>query len=471
MTAPSGLPPRRSRRGRRTVAALGLVVVFAGGLAAGWAAADPASFGGALAALAGRLVAAQAPAASPGIAPSPAPAPHPSPWASPAPTESPTPTPTATPRPTPTVPVATAARLERALARASTSLLLPGVAATVIFPDGSSWSGALGLADAAAGRRVSTTTPFAIASVTKTFTAALILHYVDEGLLDLDDPLARWVPAWPNARRITVRMLLNHTSGIPDFFVNPALETALNRNRRTVWTTADVLAGYVGRGALFSPGAGWSYSNTNYLLLGMVAGRVGGAPWQDLVRREFLDPLGLAATYVQGVDEPPAEPARGHRLVAGDDGARPVVWTDGTDIVPFTSVVTAAGSAGAMASTSSDLARWARALYGGYLLRRETRTEMLTFVRSIANGSETSYGLGVSRVGFAEREAYGHTGALAGTRAAIRYFPEDGVAIAVLFNRETFTGDDVVRILARALFPDAPASPSPAPAESPAATP
>jgi D-alanyl-D-alanine carboxypeptidase len=375
------------------------------------------------------------------------------------------------------VPVATAARLERALERASTSLLLPGVAATVIFPDGSSWSGALGLADAAAGRRVSASTPFAIASVTKTFTAALVLHYVDEGRLGLDDSLSRWVPAWPNARRVTIRMLLNHTSGIPDFFVNPALETALNRDRRAVWTTADVLAGYVGRGALFAPGTGWSYSNTNYLLLGLVAGRVGGAPWPDLVRREFLDPLGLAATYVQGVEEPPAAPARGHRLVAGDDGARPVVWTDGTDVVPFTSVVTAAGAAGAMASTSGDLARWARALYGGYILRRETRTEMLTFVRSTAYGRETSYGLGVSRVSFGDRSAYGHTGALAGTRAAIRYFPEEGAAIAVLFNRDTFTGDDVVRILAWAVFPDAPASPSPAlspspaPGESPAPSP
>jgi hypothetical protein len=93
---------------------------------------------------------------------------------------------------------------------------------------------------------------------------------------------------------------------------------------------------------------------------------------------------------------------------------------------------------------------------------------MLTFVKSYAYGTGTSYGLGVSRVKFDGHTAYGHNGALAGTRAAIRYFPKEKVTIAVAFNRETFVGDNVVRYLARAVFPKATASPSPG--TSPAAS-
>ena len=206
----------------------------------------------------------------------------------------------------------------------------------------------------------------------------------------------------------------------------------------------------------------------------MVAEKIGGAPWADLVHRELVDPLELTSTYVQAVDEPPAAPALAYRLIYGDDGRVTfAARTDGTDVVPFTSVVTAAGSAGAMASTSTDLAHWARALYGGRVLSAATRKELLTFVRAYAYGLGTSYGLGASRVRFQGRPAYGHTGALAGTRASIRYFPKDKVAIAVLFNRETFVGDDVVRALARALFPavQAPASPSPGASPSVSSTP
>ena len=96
-----------------------------------------------------------------------------------------------------------------------------------------------------------------------------------------------------------------------------------------------------------------------------MAEKVGGADWATLVRRELLEPLGLDSTYVQAVDEPPTAPARAYLMIDGNRGLTPQARTDGTDVVPFTSVITAAGSAGAIASTTQDLARWARALYGG----------------------------------------------------------------------------------------------------------
>jgi D-alanyl-D-alanine carboxypeptidase len=471
-------PPHRLRR---LAILAGLAGVFTVGAMAGWAVADPSAFAIAVGGIARSTDATAAPAASvapvataaPGWTATPAPAQTagPVPTASPTPSPIPTASPIPTPSPVPPVAKAMAARLDRALAAAQASLVLPGVQATVIFANGSTWTGVRGLADVATRRPVRAETPFAIASVTKTFTAALVLRYVDQGRIRLDDRLSRWLPDWPNARKITIRMLLNHTSGIPDYFLNPAIDVALNKDKKRFWTSAEILAKFVRPGAVFPPGKGWSYSNTNYLLLGVVAGKVGRAPWDQLVRRELIEPLGLESTYVQAIEAPPARPARANLMIAGLRGPTPRARTDGTDVVPFTSVITAAGSAGAIASTTGDLARWARALYGGRVLGAATQREMLTFVKAYKYGlPTTTYGLGVSRVRFQGRISYGHTGALTGTRAAIRYFPKEKVAVAVLFNREDFVGDDVVRILARALFPTPPATPSPSPGTSPRPT-
>ncbi len=473
MTQGWSMESRPPRRGRRLAAALALVAVFAASLAAGWAVAGTPP--GADMRSAARLDQTPRPTTSAAAGLTPVPTATPGQVATAAPASpsaipSSTPPPTPTPAASPTVPKALAARLDRALAAAQKSMLLPGVEATVIFPDGSTWTGVRGMADVGLGRKVLPSTPFAIGSVTKTFTAALILRYVDEGKVRLDDRLSRWLPEWPNARKITIRMLLNHTAGITDYFQNPRFDRVLNRDKKRVWTMKEVLAGYAGPGVVFPPGKGWSYSNSNYALLGLVAEAVGGAPWATLVRQELIAPLGLDSTYVQAVDDPPAAPARAYRLIAGARGPTPQARTDGSDVVPFTSVVTAAGSAGAIASTSQDLARWARALYGGTVLSAAALRQMLTFVKAYLYGSVTAYGLGVSRVTFQGRVAYGHTGALTGTRAAIRYFPTEKVAVAVVFNVEPFVGDDVIRILARTLFPNPPASPSPrtSPRPSPA---
>ncbi len=467
---PSPRPPRRLRR-RRPLFAVGLVAAFAASLGAGWVVSDPGTLGAGL--LAGPAGASPVPArpADPTAAASA------SPSGSPTPAAAPTPVPEVTLTPAPsTAPGAgpsaqLAGRLDLALAKAKKSLVLPGVEATVTFADGSSWTGALGMADVDAGRRVRPDTPFAVASVTKTFTAALVLRYVDEGRIGLDDRLSAWLPDWPNGRKITIRMLLGHTSGIPDFFRDPEIDAVLNKAKKRVWTSEEILARFVRAGSVFPPGKGWSYSNTNYVLLGMVAAKAGGAPWEELVHRELIDPLGLDATYVQYVDRPTVPPALAYLMIPGNAGPVPRARTDGTDVVPFTSVVTAAGAAGALSSTTQDLARWARALYGGNVLSHASRGEMLTFVKAYGYGWVTSYGLGASRVSFEGRKAYGHSGALTGTRAAIRYFPEEKVAIAVLFNREDYVGDDVVRILARALFPKPAASPSPGTSPLPSAAP
>jgi D-alanyl-D-alanine carboxypeptidase len=394
--------------------------------------------------------------------------------AEPAPTPPASPIAAIPPPAAPPVDPATAATLQRALEAARKSMVLPGAAATVILADGRTWTGVAGDAVAATHTKVTPETPFAIASVTKTFTAALILRLADQGRLTIDDPLARWLPDYPNAARITLKMLLQHTSGLADFFSDPKFDAALNRAKRHAWAPDEVLR-FVGK-PIFAPGRGWVYSNTNFVLLGIVAERAGVAPWAEQLRREFFVPLGLASTYVQGVGTPAVPPAHANRMFIGSGGKiLPRDLSDGSTFVPFTAVATAAFSAGSIASTSGDLARWARALYGGDLLAPALLAQMLTFDPDIQRYAALAYGLGVSRVKIDGRfVAYGHTGALTGTRAAIRWLPKERVSVAVVFNRDLFRGDDLIRHLVAALYPrsqpdaspGASAGPSPSPGAS-----
>jgi D-alanyl-D-alanine carboxypeptidase len=500
MTRAWSLQARRPRR-RRLFAVAALASFLAVGGVAGVVATMPGGFPG-LAGVAG------AAASAPVAAPSPPETSAPSPPATSAPGFGVAPTVPASPSPgtdagaslagsvdlgqasealtgsqtavvasAPRLPVdpATAAALQRALETARRSMVIPGVAATVILADGRTWTGVAGDGVAAAHAKVTPQTPFAIASVTKTFTAALILRLADEGRLTISDPLARWLPDYPNAANITLRMLLQHTSGLADYFQNPKFDAALNRAKRHAWMPDEVLP-FVGKPA-FAPGNGWGYSNTNFVLLGLVAERAGGAPWAEQVRREFFVPLGLSSTYVQGVGAPAVPPAHANQMFVGFAGRiLPRDLSDGSTLVPFTAVATAAFSAGSIASTSGDLARWARALYGGDVLSPASLAEMLTFDPEIQRYAALAYGLGVSRVKIDGRfVAIGHTGALAGTRAAIRWLPKQQVSVAVTFNRDLFTGDDVVRYLVAALYPrpkpgtspEASAGPSPAPSTAP----
>jgi D-alanyl-D-alanine carboxypeptidase len=133
---------------------------------------------------------------------------------------------------------------------------------------------------------------------------------------------------------------------------------------------------YVGK-LLGKPGTVWHYSNTNYLVLGMVAEAVGGAPVADQLRTRFLDPLGMGDTWYQAVERPRASLATAYQLRGTKPTAKPVPLSDGSDIAPFTAVVTAAGAAGSIASTGPDLARWVGALYGGDALSPAARALLL----------------------------------------------------------------------------------------------
>ncbi len=384
------------------------------------------------------------------------PADTPPPTAEPVPSASPAPTPTAIP----------AARLQAKLDKLRAKASVPGVSVAILWDDGRSWTGVSGLADVAADRPLTPGSGFALASISKTFTAAVVLQLVDEGRIGLDDPVAPLLPAYGLDRRITVRMLLDHTSGLPDFFFNRRIDALLQGAPGATWTPERAWS-FV-RKKRPVPGKTWAYSNTNYMLLGELVTAVTGRPLAKEIRTRLLDPLGLKDTWYQVAEKPRTPVTAGYRLVVRSSGAvRPVAVAPPSTVMPFRSVVTAAGGAGSIASTALDTARWMQAFAGGRLLSAATQAAMLADVtHTRALHATIPYGLGIQAVPIAGHKALGHSGRYLGFRNVVRYLPDEGVTIAVLTNQGAYDPARIATALLKIVLPKAPlpaASPSSAP--------
>lgn len=381
---------------------------------------------------------------SPGRSPDPAalapPVPTPGPAAvSPPPASTPIPTtsarPSVPPRTGPTANARISDRLQERLEATRRELGIPGIQATVLYPDGTAWTGTSGQADIAAGVPVAPETPFAVASISKSFTAAVILQLVGSGELDLDESVAPHLPALGLDKRITVRQLLDHTSGLNDYLVRSNVDRALRADLGATWTAAKSF-GFVGK-PYFLPGRGWHYSNTNYLVLGLLAESVTGIPLSRSIRERVFEPLGLTTASYQGAEEPRGAVARAYRFAVGPPGGAATEWRDGSAIVPFTAVVTATAGAGSIAASSLDVARFARAMWGGEeLVPRWVLDEAIADALTVgARRGALPYGLGVQAYAVDGRAALGHSGRFSGARAVVRYLTDEGIAIAVLTNQ------------------------------------
>jgi D-alanyl-D-alanine carboxypeptidase len=373
------------------------------------------------------------------------------------PIPTPVPTPTATPGPTLAESRAVARRvsLQLELDAVRARLGIPGVSVTIVFSDGSSWTGTSGRADVAGKQNVAPDTAFALASVSKTYTAALILSLARDGRIDLDAPAVSYIPGTVLDRRITVRQLLDHTSGLDDFFLHTSIDKALQADPDAFWSVKRTLK-YVGK-PYFPPGRGWHYSNTNYLYLGLIAERVTGTPIATALRERFFDPLDLNSTWYQAVEKPRGPLAHGYRF-AGQKISLPAIDLSAkAPVAPFRSVVTAAGGAGSIAATSSDAARWGRLLYTGDVLGPAMTAQMLEGVAfTAAYSPRVPYGLGVQAFPIGGRLAVGHSGRLLGFRSAVRHLPAENVTIAVLTNQSRADPAVIVADLLSIVFEPSP---------------
>jgi len=340
--------------------------------------------------------------------------------------------------------------LTRTLAEERAKNHLPGLQAVIRFPNGTVWMGHAGVASYRGPRAMGNLTLLDAGSITKTFVAALTLQLSTQGVLGLDDPLSRWIPGLPYDSGITIRELLDHTSGVDDAFNHTSLLDALDAHRRATWTAAQVLA-YV-RKPYFAPGHGWAYSNSNYILLGEVIERATGQSLASLLRQRFIAPLHLTHTFLQSEEPVVGSAADGYSYTSYTR------WTvkdlsDGTAHLPFTSLGTSIGAAGAIVTSADDLARWALYLYRGKVLPPAQLAEMLDFGLTSEFHPRLPYGLGVQRRSLSGWGSWGHAGSLSGFRAAMRYFPDaGGASIVVMTNSDHVDPDVIVKALLDDIF-------------------
>jgi D-alanyl-D-alanine carboxypeptidase len=359
----------------------------------------------------------------------------------PAPTPKPDPTPKIVPVPsllqtqlpsTARLDAAARAALQQALDALVTKYKIPGAEAALILPDGSEWTGTSGVAVQSTKQPMTSATLMSVGSISKTFTGAIALRLAESGAISLDDPLSKYLPSYPNAANITLRELMNHTSGIQDLF-DPSVYRAIQANPSATWT-ADQLLAKIGR-PYFKPGTDYHYSSTNYVILGQVIEKVTGQKLATLIRTKFLEPLGLSHTFLQS--EEPISGTLAHGYISPKVKMDPTVDVSvGQKMLPYISAATATGASGAVVSTASDIAIWASALYGGKLFSETTLASMVDFSATAPFSPHIPYGLACEQLSLNSELAWGHRGHVDGFWSTMAYLPDSGITIALLTNAD-----------------------------------
>ncbi|MFC9328999.1 serine hydrolase domain-containing protein [Kitasatospora sp. NPDC057015] len=324
------------------------------------------------------------------------------------------------------------------------------------------WRGAAGVSDLVTLAPVHTDGHFRIGSVTKTFVATVALQLVGEGRLRLDDTVEHLVPgAVPGGELITLRQLLQHTSGIAELTDDPRFEPAdeagirrwLTTGRWTTYRLADLAAIGTAMPPTFPPGTGWSYSNTNYLLVAMAVERATGQRWEQVVERRIIRPLGLTQTSFPRTS-PFVPPPHAHGYFSLPTGPADVTLRNPSG----------ASAAGSGISTAADLDVFLSALLGGRLLRPAELAEMQ---RTVEVRPGVGYGLGLQRMDSPCGPLFGHTGSIEGFQSALVGTADGQRQIALSYNPFDHTkGAEqqraVLGLLVKSLCPVSPTGGSPA---------
>jgi D-alanyl-D-alanine carboxypeptidase len=347
----------------------------------------------------------------------------------------------------------------------------PGAIVFVDVPEqGASWTTALGTGDLSTGAPVPLDGYVRIGSITKTLTATVILQLVDEGKLRLEEPVNRYLSEVPNGENITMRQLLNMTSGLFDNTEDLGFAQTLDEDPHKVWDPQEVLNIAFKHEPYFAPGEGYHYSNTNYILLGLIAEQITGMPLGEALQERIFTPLGMTNTslpelYSAAIPEPHPQgylygtnvdgleailtAQAGHPQDAKVNVAEDTQPNDVTDWNP-----SHAWAAGSGISTLEDLKIWAKELAtGSTLLSEEIQKERLSFTPA------RPYGLGVGQI---FGGLIGANGAIAGYQSFVGYQPEKSATIVVLVNSkvapnvgiaQSRPADELAKVIQEQLLP------------------
>jgi D-alanyl-D-alanine carboxypeptidase len=310
----------------------------------------------------------------------------------------------------------------------------PGGTAGFALADGASFGIAVGVSDRTARTPMKPADRLLLGSVGKTYASAVALQLVHEQRIALDDPISKhlgrepWFARIAHSDRMTVRQLMTHTSGLVRYELNPRFTADLSANPDKTWTPEERLSYLFDAQPPFAPGEGWEYSDTNYIVLGMIIERAGSAPYYEQLRRRILQPFGLRETV-------PADSRRVPGLVQGYAGAsNPFGGTD--EMIKdgrFAINPQFEWTGGGLAVTAVDLVKWAKLLYEGKVIDASLMDDLLDGVPAKL-GPDTRYGLGVIIRPTPLGITYGHSGFMPGYQTDMMYFPGLKTAIAVQVN-------------------------------------
>jgi D-alanyl-D-alanine carboxypeptidase len=308
-----------------------------------------------------------------------------------------------------------AAKLQNTLDSMRTVNNYKGISACVIYPGVGIWKGVTGVSHT--GFPITSDMEFGIGSNTKLFTGVLLLKLAENNIINLNDSLHQYLPNYNNVNpNITIRQLLNHTSGLADVINVIGYTDSILTNPNKIFTPNEVL-NWVGA-PLFPAGTSWNYCNTNYLLAGMVAESATGKNFGQLLRDSILSPLQLDSTFLDVYEN------------VLNTVAHP--WQGGIDkfSTPRKALNSVSWSAGAMYSTSGEMAQWYHALMNGQVLNSNSFNDMTTFVGS------GNYGIGLYSSSVIGRTVWQHGGTIwGGYNSSMVYDTTTGVIISVLINQ------------------------------------
>lgn len=288
---------------------------------------------------------------------------------------------------------------------------------------------------------------YKIGSNSKQITATAILLLMEEGKLSLDDPVSKFVPGLTRGNEITIRQLLSHTSGYQDYY--PLDYVAPFMTKKV--TAQGILDIWAKKALDFDPGTQWQYSNTNYVVAGMIVEKLAGRPLMDFLRARVFTPLGMKSPVDVDRETWSDQDAAGHgRYALGP--VRPIA-AEGPGWV---------FAAGELAMTAHDLALWNISLMNGSILKPASMTALTTEVK-LKSGASTGYALGLSVGNNSGHRRWAHGGGMAGYLSANFTLPDDRIAVTVLSNGETNAHSEVARMiegLVLARPPEPPGAPS-----------
>ncbi len=322
-------------------------------------------------------------------------------------------------------------RLQQALDQATAAQKIPGATAGVDHA-GCSWRGASGVSDVVAKTDTKPGDLFRVGSITKTFVATVLLKLRAEGKVSLDVPVSTYVKEVPGGDVITVRQILNHTSGLFDYTESDEFWSVVEANPAHVWKPADLIALAGKKQPYFEPGKGWQYSNTDYIVAGLIIEAVSGGTAAAALRARILDPEQLTHTYFDGYEEALPGLIRGYQMNGMD--FLDVTWTEDASW---------AWTSGGLVSTTEDITKFYADLLGGKVLAPADLQEMTSWV-STTWPAIPGYGLALAHRKFGSRLAVGHEGGMWGFISASYHFKDPESTVTVLINLES---GDAARIV------------------------